>query len=154
MSRSESLGLLLAAGLMLLGTSDWKATAQQAVVTQPGKANSGEASSTLASGSLFQRIWASTAGANGAGQAGQRAGCLVLNNSTDRQWVYFQGPGMTAPTAGNFTAIKAVSIPLEAATATNAMGGYVTCATGAGQAVQDSVWIAGTMGDTYVAKQQ
>lgn len=142
-------GLLLS-GLLLAGP----ALGQQAVVTQPGQANSGEASSTITATNVFQQVWAAANNPSSAGTSGARAGCLLLNNSTDRQWVYFQGPGMATPTSGTAAAIKAESIPLEPASATNAQGGFVSCSTGTGQTLQDRVWIAGTMGDTYVAKQQ
>lgn len=144
----------LLAGLLLAGlTVGPKAWAQAPVVTQPGAANSGDASGTLAATNVFQLVWAGQGPSNGGNF--QRRGCLVLNNSaTNRQWVYFQGPGMTTPTAGNAATIKAASIPLEAAPAANGQGGYVSCATGAGQTLQDAVWIAGTIGDSYVAKQQ
>ncbi len=147
---SVSRGVALA--LLLLASSDLHA--QQAVVTQPGKANSGEASSTIVASDVFQLVWASHAQPNGASTNGPRSGCLVVNNSTHTQWVYFQGPGMTTPTAGNSSTLEAVSIPLTAAGLANTAGGNVSCATGAGQTLQDAVWIAGTMGDTYVAKQQ
>lgn len=144
----------IAAGILLLGLAiGQKALGQQAVVTQPGAANSGDASGTIVATNVFQLVWAGQGPANGGNY--QRRGCLVLNNSsTNRQWVYFQGPGMTTPTAANAATIKAASVPLEAAPAANGMGGYVSCATGAGQTLQDAVWIAGTIGDTYVAKQQ
>lgn len=154
MTKQNKVILALAGGLLLLACVDWSARAQQAVVTQPGKANSGDASGTIASSNVFQQIWGSTAGPDGAGQSGQRAGCLVLNNAGHREWVYFQGPGMTTPTSANSSTLEASAVPLEAAPATNGQGGYVYCNTGAGQVLQDSVWIAGTIGDTYVAKQQ
>lgn len=144
---------LLAGFLLASLLAGGKAWGQAPVVTQPGAANSGEASGTLAATNVFQLVWAGQGPAFGGSL--QRRGCLVLNNSaTNRQWVYFQGPGMVAPTAGTAAAIKATSVPLEAAPAALGMGGYVTCATGAGQVLQDAVWIAGTIGDTYVAKQQ
>lgn len=141
-----------ALGLLVLGAGEVRA--QQAVVTQPGVANSADASGAIVSSTLFQQIWPSSANPGSGGPSGHRAGCLVLNNSTDEQWVYFQGLGMPTPTSGNFATIKAESIPLNVAAATNDAGGLVTCATGSGQTLQDSVWIAGTSGDTYVAKQQ
>lgn len=152
--RQQRAGFLAGALLFLASGLSIPALGQQAVVTQPGQGNSGEGSGTIASSSLFQQIWPSARNPSSSGTSGSRAGCLVLNNSTDRQWVYFQGPGMAAPTAGNFATLKAESVPLEPATATNAMGGYVICATSTGLALQDAVWIAGTLGDTYVAKQQ
>ena len=130
------------------------AQAGQNVVTQPGKANSGDASSTITSSTLFQLVFSSTANPSSGGTSGSRVGCLLLNNSTDRQWVYFQGPGLPAPTSGTFTATKAKSIPLEAAAATNGQGGWVSCGTLTGVALQDAIWIAGTANDTFVAKQQ
>lgn len=144
--------LWLAIALLLGSALDSRA--QQAVVTQPGQANSGEASGTIASSTLFQQIWPSSANPASSGSLGHRNGCLVLNNSPDQQWVYFQGPGMTTPTSANFAAIKAESIPLEPAQSANLLGGDVSCATGGGQILQDAIWIAGTISDTYVAKQQ
>lgn len=135
--------------VLLLGLSGMaQAQDGQVVQTAPTVAYSGDASSTIVSSVLFQQIWAGVSGSQ------RRKGCLVLNNSTGQQWVYFQGPGMTTPTAGNFTTIKAASIPLNVASATNAGGGWVQCVTQAGSALQDAVWIAGTAGDSYVAKQQ
>ena len=127
-----------------------QASAQQAppVQTQPSSGNSGEASSTIASSSLFQLVWAASTPPQ------FRRGCLILNNSTHQQWVYFQGPGMATPTSGNFSTIKAESVPLNVASAANAAGGWVSCGTGDGVVLQDAVWIGGTISDTYVAKQQ
>lgn len=106
------------------------------VQTLPAWANSGDASGSITSTDAFQQVWASTPGPH-------RIGCLVVNNSTHRQWVFFGS-----------TPTKATSLPLEPASATNALGGAVSCATGAGGALQDQVWITGTSGDTFVAKQQ
>lgn len=61
---------------------------------------------------------------------------------------------MTVPTSLNSASLEASSVPLEAAPAATGAGGFVSCSTGAGQTLQDAVWIAGTSGDTYVAKQQ
>lgn len=142
------IGLVVALGLIGLGFLPNQAQAQQAVVTSPSKANTNEGSGTIVATDVFQSIWAAVTSGNA------RGGCLVLNNSTNRQWVYFQGPGMTTPTAGNVATIKAASIPLEPATVVNALGGTVSCADGAGGVLQDRVWIAGTISDTFVAKQQ
>lgn len=146
------LGKWLALGLLMASAVDSRA--QSPVLTQPGQANSGEGSGTLAATDTFQLIWASARNPTSIGSLGYRNGCLVLNNSTHTEWVYFQGPGMDTPNASNAAAIKAKSIPLTAATVANTLGGYVNCITGAGQALQDAVWIAGTQNDTFVAKQQ
>lgn len=136
--------------LLLLAST---AQAQQAVVTSPNWNNSGNNSSSIADGSQFQQVWASQANPTSNG-GGHRQGCLVINVSTHRQWVYFQPPGGTTPTAGNTATIKDLAIPLEAATAANAQGGYVSCATGAGGALQDTVWILGTTADKFFAARQ
>lgn len=116
------------------------AEAQQAVTTSPVQVYSGDASSTIGVTDTFQTVWSAiTTGSS-------RRGCLLLNNSTHRQWVFF-GADSSTPT-------KAKAIPLEAATAANAQGGYVSCATSAGGVLNDHVWITGTAGDTFVAKQQ
>lgn len=146
-SRLIALGLLL--GLLSLGPAQGQQTGANPVATQPSVGNSGEGSGTIAVTNTWQQVWPAQIGSSPA-----RRGCLVLNNSTDRQWVYFQGPGMAMPAAGNASTIKAASVPLEPASATNALGGWVTCNAGTGSVLQDSVWITGTMGDTYVAKQQ
>lgn len=124
-----ALGFALALGL----------TAQTAVVTQPSRALSGDASSTIAATNTFQSIWDATAVDT------PRRGCLIINNSTDRQWVFF-GPLASAT--------KATAIPLEPASATNALGGSVNCATAGGSILQDQVSITGTQNDTFIAKLQ
>lgn len=95
------------------------------------------ASGSITTTNTFQQIWPATS------LVQPRVGCLIINNSTDRQWVYF---GLV-PT-------KATAIPLEPASATNALGGHVNCATDAGGAAQDQIWITGTSGDTFVATQE
>lgn len=126
----------LFAAMVLLGQCGM-ALAQQAVVISPSVANSGDASGSITATNVFQQVWAQVSSSQ------RRAGCLIINNSTDRQWVYFGA----VPT-------KATSIPLEAAAATNGLGGFVSCATGGGGILQDQVWITGTINDTFVAKQQ
>lgn len=113
---------------------------QGLVTTQGGAISSGDLSSTIAVTNTFQSI------ALAANTGGRRArlSCLIINNSTNRQWVFF-GPIASAT--------KAKSIPLEAAPAANALGGNVTCTIG-GSVLQDQISITGTMGDTFVAKQQ
>lgn len=130
------------------------AQAQQSVVTIPSKNNSGNGSTTITSSLEFQQIWASQANPSSSGGSGQRSGCLVVNMSAARMWVYFQGPGMATPTAATLSTIKDLSIPLEAAVAVNAQGGYVGCGTGAGGALQDAVWIAGTATSKFFANRQ
>jgi hypothetical protein len=149
-SRDQKVQWLLGAALLLLMVSPLAAQQQGAtVVTSPSIANSGDASGTITATGTFQLIWAAVPSNQ------KRAGCLVLNNAVNRQWVYFQGPGMTTPTAGNAATIKAASVPLEPASVVNAQGGFVSCSiTGAGATLQDAVWITGTAADTYVAKQQ
>lgn len=153
LGRSASLGFLPSAGLaaaLLLGLSGMaQAQVASTVTTQPSAANSGEGSGTLASSDVFQLVF--SAPPSGV----QRRGCLLQNNSTHVQYVYFQGPGMTAPTSGNSGALEAKAVGLDPSqVASGKQGGSVSCATGAGGALQDSVWVAGTSGDTFVAKQQ
>ncbi len=121
----------------LLGLSCVGLRAQAPVVTQPQGVTSFDASSTIATTDTFQLVWDVPA------QGRKRMGCLVLNNSTHRQWVYFG----TTPTKGT-------SVPMEPATVDNGLGGYVSCSAGGGVVLQDQVWITGTTGDSYVAKQQ
>lgn len=136
-------GIGFAAGLMILTS---QVRAQETVVTQPGAALSGDASGTIAVTNTFQQVWGNTVNTSGnGGTSGQRKGCLIINTSTNRQWVYF-GPLAFAT--------KASAIPLEPATAINALGGYVSCATGSGSTLQDQISITGTANDTFVAKQQ
>lgn len=113
------------------------AGASAPVTTYAAPVLNGNASGTITSTNTFQSIWSATDFAK------PRVGCLVINTSTNRQWVYFG----TTPT-------KAAAIPLEAAAATAALGGNVSCSTGAGGAAQDQVWITGTSGDTFVATQE
>lgn len=113
------------------------ASASGPVTTWAAPVLSGHGDGSVTTTDTFQQIWAATSVAQ------PRVGCLVLNNSTHRQWVYFG----TSPT-------KATAIPLEPASAANAQGGGVNCVTGAGGALQDQVWITGTSGDTFVALQQ
>lgn len=148
--KSQLLGAILLGGALLCPA----ALAQQSVVTTPQASNSGNSSSTIASSTQFQQIWASQANPSSGGTSGHRNGCLVMNLSTDRQWVYFQGPGMATPTSGNTSTIKDLAVPLEPAPATNGAGGYVLCATSAGGALQDAVWILGTSGDKFYANRQ
>lgn len=137
--------------LLLLGLSGM-AQAQVAppVSTQASAANSGEGSSTIIATTTFQLLWAAVP----PGSLGLRKGCLILNTSTHEQYVYFQGPGMTTPTAGNSAALQAKSLPLDPPTSPNLQGGNVSCATSTGSALQDAIWISGTIGDVFVAKQQ
>ena len=134
-------GLLLVAALGLVALFALSASAQtQTVQTLPSSGNSGDASGTIAVTNTFQTLWPQiTTGP-------QRRGCLIINTSTDDQWVYF-GPDSDTPT-------KAKAIPLNKAAVGGELGGWVSCATGAGSALQDHVWITGTAGDAYVAKQQ
>jgi hypothetical protein len=125
---------------LILGTSVRAQT--QAVQTLPSKGYSGDASSTIAVTNTFQTIWNSFSPTN----ATQRKGCLIINTSTDLMWVYFGADGDTPA--------KAKSVPLNPAASSGELGGWVSCATGAGSALQDHVWITGTSGDAYVAKQQ
>lgn len=124
-------------GLLLLPTPVLAQSTASPVQTQAQPLLTGDASGTITTTNSFQQIWPQ------ASLQQPRRGCLVVNNSTDRQWVFF-GP----------TPTKATAIPLEPATATSALGGWVSCASGAGGALQDQVWITGTSGDTFVAKQQ
>lgn len=121
-------------GLMMIGPG----YAQTPVITQQGNVTSTNASSTIAVTNTFQSIWAAT------GTGPKRQSCLVLNNSTNRQWVYF------GAIAG---ATKAKSVPLEPASATSAQGGFVNCSAD-GVTLQDQVSITGTAGDTFMAAQQ
>ena len=130
----KSLSLLIG-GLLL--TTGALAQSTVPVTTQAQAVLSGNASSTITVTNTFQQVWPQ------ASASASRKGCLIMNTSTDRQWVFFG----SSPT-------KAAAIPLEAATATNGAGGWVSCSTGAGAALQDQVWITGTAGDTYVAAQQ
>lgn len=143
----------LAMGLLLAGACDVKAqTPGQPVTTQPSSANSGEGSGTIAASNVFQQIFPATT-TNGTGAT--RKGCAVQNVSADEQFVYFQGPGMVAPTAGNSSSLEAKAFALDPTQVSGGkQGGSVSCATGAGGVLQDSVWIAGTIGDNFVAKQQ
>lgn len=144
---------ILAGALGLLAPS-WAIAQQGAppVTTFPSGANSGNACSgagcTVASSSLFQQIWAATDSTR------KRTGCLVMNVSTHGQYVYFQGPGMVTPTAGNYAIVQALSVPLNPVASPAVAGGWVQCANGAGATLQDSVWIGGTAGDAYYANQQ
>lgn len=113
------------------------ASSSAPVTTYAAPVLNGNASGTITVTNTFQSIWAATDFSK------PRVGCLVINTSTDRQWVYFG----TAPT-------KATAIPLEAAAATAGLGGNVSCSTAAGGAAQDQVWITGTSGDTFVATQE
>lgn len=90
-------------------------------------------SSTIAVTDTFQSVMAANTSRNG---------CVILNNSTHRQWVY----NGTTPT-------KAVAFPLEAASAANAAGGSFSCTIGTG-VVSDQIWITGTAADTFVAREQ
>lgn len=134
----------LVVGLGLLLTLASGASAQQTgqVTTSPSTSFSADASSTIAVTNTFQLVWSQPNG----GTRPWRKGCLLINNSTNRQWVFF-GLSTATPT-------KAAAIPLEPALATNALGGNVSCATQTGAVLQDQVWITGTAGDTFVAKQQ
>lgn len=125
------LSSLLALGLM----------AQAPVLTQPQPVTTTDASSTIAATNTFQQVFAASTLSVG---SPRRSGCLIINNSTNRQWVFF---GAIA------SADKAKSVPLEPASATNALGGSVSCQS-AGIVLQDQVSITGTMGDTFVAKSQ
>lgn len=148
--RGVALSLLAAALGGYLGRAP--AQAQQGttpVQTLPSPAQSGEGSGTLAGSNQFQLVFA--AGVSG---GPQRRGCVVQNTSSHEQWVYFQGPGMLAPTNGNSATLEASAFPLDPPSGSGKAGSWVSCATGAGGALQDSVWIAGTSGDSFVAKQQ
>lgn len=90
-------------------------------------------SGTIAVTDTFQSVMTLNTGRNG---------CIVLNNATHRQWVY----NGTTPT-------KAAAFPLESATANNAAGGSFVCSIGTGT-VSDQIWITGTAGDTFVAREQ
>jgi hypothetical protein len=109
------------------------------VTTNPAAVLSNNGSGTITATNVFQSVYAATS------VAAPRKGCLVMNTSTDRQWVYF-GPIASAT--------KATAIPLEPASATNAAGGSLNCATAAGGALQDQISITGTISDTFVAMQQ
>lgn len=150
-ARSAPHGKVAALALLLLLGGSGMAAAQVAppVATQASVANSSEGSSTITANTTFQLLWAATA-AGGP----YRRGCLVLNTAAHEQYVYFQGPGMTPPTAGNSSALRASSIPLDPPQGANLQGGSVSCGTGTGSALQDSIWISGTINDTFVAKQQ
>lgn len=132
-----NLGLALALAVALVALPGARGIAQQAVVTTGSSASSGDASGTIASTNVWQQVWPQAS----AGQP--RHGCLVLNNDTTRAWVYFGA----SPS-------KAAAVPLEPATATNAAGGWVSCATGTGATLQDQVWVTGTSGSQFIAKQQ
>lgn len=118
--------------------------AQVPVITQPSVGNSANASGTIASTNTWQVIW------NAATILSPRRGCIVVNNATHEEWVYFQGPTDAAPSG---SASEALAIPLNVATANNAAGGSLNCTIG-GVVLQDKVWITGTSGDTFVAEQQ
>lgn len=112
-----------------------------------------EGSGTITTSNVFQRVFAAPVPGQGTGAF--RRGCLVQNNSSHEQYVYFQGPGMTTPTSGNSAALEASAIALDPSQASGGkQGGSVSCATGGGSVLQDSIWIAGTSGDSFVAKQQ
>lgn len=156
MDRSTRAIWLMAGVLLLLACADWQAHAQQpgqAVTTSPSVANSGEGSGTIASSDVFQLVFAATN--NGVGTGAIRRGCLVQNTSGHVQYVYFQGPGMTVPTSANSSTLEGKAIGLDPSQVSGGkQGGSVSCATGAGSALQDAIWIAGTSGDAFVAKQQ
>lgn len=119
------------------------------VSTQASPVTSGEGSSTITASTTFQLLWGATASGGP-----YRRGCLLINTSTHEQYAYFQGPGMTTPTAGNSSTLRASSVPLDPPAGSNLLGGSVLCSTGTGSALQDAIWISGTIGDTFVAKQQ
>jgi hypothetical protein len=122
-----------------LGLVPSLALAQQAVVTSPGSVYTTDASGTIGTSNTFQSVFPA------AGNAAPRKGCLLVNVSTSRQWVYF-GSLVNAATPS--------SVPMEPAGVVGALGGNVSCATGAGGTLQDQISISGTAGANYVAKQQ
>lgn len=112
-------------------------TLGQPVVTLPSTGLSGDASGTVASTNTFQLVWAAPSGSQ------PRKGCLVVNTAVTVEFVYFGA----APVAAG-------AIPLNPAGTAGQAGGAVSCTVGSGTVSEDAVWITGTTGAAYVAKQQ
>lgn len=105
---------------------------QSPMLTQPYGVKSTIASPlTVTTTGTFQTLWTTSTNNRG------RAGCIVQNQSTHTQYVYFGTPA---------TALSANAIQLAA-------GQSLTCTAG-GIVAQDTVSITGTSGDAFYAAQQ
>ena len=95
----------------------------------PWNRPSTNASSTIASTSTFQNIWAANPG---------RSGCTIQNNGTHTMYVFF-GPIANATLANS---------------AQVASGASIYCAGQFGVVLRDQVSITGTSGDAFYANGQ
>lgn len=139
--------LLLYIGLALALASS--AVAQ--VPTSPFRTLSDtSASSTITTTNTFQQVFALLSPST----APSRAGCLIINTSLHRMWVYFTRTAEAVNLAKTFATAQLLAIPLEPATAVAGLGGSISCASGANTAAQDAIWIAGTATDTFTAVQE
>lgn len=123
--------------VLALSGSAMADTIGQPVMTLPSSGFSGDASGTIAATGTFQAVWPAT------NPAQPRKGCLIVNTGTTVEYVYFG----TTPT-------QATAIPLNPASGAGLAGASVSCAAGPGTVLQDALWLTGTTGGSYVAKQQ
>lgn len=125
---------LFALALPVLAVAD---TLGQPVVTLPSTGLSGDASGTVAVTNTFQLVWPAPSSSQ------PRKGCLLVNTAVTVELVYF-GP----------VPVAAGAVPLNPAGTAGQAGGAVSCIVGSGTVSEDAVWITGTTGAAYVAKQQ
>lgn len=107
------------------------AAAQSPVITQPYGVTTQNSSSSITATNTFQTIWTKATTTRG------RAGCFIQNLGTNTMWVFF---GAAA------SGLTPSSIKITA-------GQTTTCNLG-GIVMQDTVSIAGTTGDQFLAIQQ